>query len=56
VPRGSADLDRAAAPNNPCMKLVSNTLVGLVIGIKTLLAVGLLGSLSTDRGGPEEAA
>jgi hypothetical protein len=38
------------------MKLVRNALIGLVIGMKTLLAVALLGSLSTDRGGPEKAA
>jgi hypothetical protein len=38
------------------VKLVRNTLIGLVMGIKTLIAVALLGSLSTDRGGPEDVA
>jgi hypothetical protein len=38
------------------MKHVKNALTAFVIGVKTLLAVALLGSLSTDRGGPEEAA
>jgi hypothetical protein len=38
------------------MKLVKNALTGFVLGIKTLLTLVLLGSLSTDRGGPEQAA
>jgi hypothetical protein len=38
------------------MTLVKNALTALVIGIKTLLAVALLGSLSTDGGGPEDIA
>jgi hypothetical protein len=36
------------------MKLVKNALTVLVIGVKTLFALTLLGSLSTDRGGPEQ--
>jgi hypothetical protein len=38
------------------MKLVKNAPTGLALGIKTLVALVLLGSLSTDRGGPEQAA
>jgi hypothetical protein len=37
------------------MRLVRNVLTAIVIGVKTLLAVALLGSLSTDRGGPDTA-
>jgi hypothetical protein len=33
------------------VKLLRNVTIALVIGIKTLLAVALLGSLSTDQGG-----
>lgn len=38
------------------MKLVKNALTVLVLGVKTLVALVLLGNLSTDRGGPEQAA
>jgi hypothetical protein len=36
------------------MKLVKHTLTVLVIAIKTVLAVVLLGTLSTDRAGSDE--
>lgn len=35
------------------MKLVKNALTILVIGVKTLLALTLFGSLSNDGGGAE---
>lgn len=37
------------------VKLLRNVTIALVIGAKTLLAVALFGSLSTDPGGLEEA-
>jgi hypothetical protein len=37
------------------MKFVRDAVIALVIGVKTLVAVALFGSLATDRGGPDEA-
>jgi hypothetical protein len=38
------------------MKLLRNVLTAVVLGVKTLLGLAFLGSLSTDRGGAQHEA